>query len=252
MNNTRILFWNCQGVAPKRLELIQLIQEKSIDILLLNETHLKNCSTFKIPNFYSYTTNRPAQKGKPTYGGTAIFIHKKFSHFKINISTSSIENTTLITKLGNNEFRLSAVYKSPSTKLNSTDLTSLLDTQHNIIIAGYLNAKHPLWNSNTTNTAENSLANFLASRSDVSITAPTSPTHYPDNPLQRPDILDVALLKTGNLHYQLFNLTGELSSDHTPVIIDITTRNKIMSPPKALRTFNWNLFEKEMKNIRLA
>lgn len=58
MNNTRILHWNCQGVLSKRLELIQLIQEKQIDILLLNETHLTNDKKLKIPNYFGYYTNR--------------------------------------------------------------------------------------------------------------------------------------------------------------------------------------------------
>ena len=36
-----IVFWNCQGLKPKRKELQNYLLEDQIDILALNETFLK-------------------------------------------------------------------------------------------------------------------------------------------------------------------------------------------------------------------
>lgn len=102
MNNTRILFWNCQGVSRKRLELTQFVQEKKIDTLLLSETYLNS---------------------NP---------HQQF----------------------------------------------------------------------------------------------TTPTHYPNNVNHQPDILDIAIMKTGNLCYQMSNMTADLSSDYWPVIIEKVLNRK--------------------------
>ena len=59
------MFWNCQAVNRKRLELLNLVQEKKIDIILLNETYLASNKQFKLPNFITYTTNETMAKGRP-------------------------------------------------------------------------------------------------------------------------------------------------------------------------------------------
>jgi len=75
MSDTRIMFWNSQGVTRKRLELLNLVQRKKIDIILVNETHLSSNRQFKLPNFITYSTNRPLVNGHPPAGGTKVQEH---------------------------------------------------------------------------------------------------------------------------------------------------------------------------------
>lgn len=97
MNNIRILFWNCRGVPRRRLELFELLKNKNIDVLLLDEIHLSNKTLFKLPYFHLYIINRHQWKGKLPAGGTAIQIkwHLKMAgiHHQVTIKTISIENT---------------------------------------------------------------------------------------------------------------------------------------------------------------
>lgn len=216
MNYTRIMFWNCQGINRKRLELLNLVQEKKIDIILLNETHLSSNKQFKLPNFITYSTNKPLVNDRPPAGGTAVLINRKISHIQIQIHTNSITNTAIQLKLGQYEIRLVSVYKSPGTPLQTKDIENLLDTQQNVIIAGDLNAKHRTWNSRINNQAGISLTKYLNSRIDITVAASTTPTRYPTDIRHYPDVLDIAIMKTGKLSYVLENLTQELSSDHTP------------------------------------
>lgn len=181
MTSTKILFWNCRGVTRRRLELLQLVQEKEIDILLLNETHLSHNQKIKLPNFITYVSNRPQQAGHPAAGGTAILIHRKFIHHHISITTNSVENTIVELQLGTFETRLVAIYKRPTVPLLTSDLENLLDTRINVIIAGDLNAKHLAWSSRYKNPAGNAIIQLLSTRNDTTFAAPTSPTHYPDN-----------------------------------------------------------------------
>jgi len=248
MDNTYILFWNCQGISQKRLELLQLIKEKKIDILLPNETYLSTKTKIKMPNYHTYTSNRSLTPGERSGGGTTILVHRKFIHHKVYIKTSSVETTTIQFQMGNEEIRLTAIYKKPSATLNTADIDKILDSPLNTIIAGDLNAKHTTWNSRRTNTAGNKFERYLNTRTDITVAAPDSPTHYPDNPKHNPDVLDIAIMKTGSLQYQLDNLTNELTSDHTPVILNIQARCKELSPPRPLRTVNWPQFEEELKN----
>jgi hypothetical protein len=202
MGNTRILIWNCQGVARKRLELIQFTLDKKIDILLLNETHLTNTSSLKIPNYFTYATNRtpkPTNKGGCVGGGTAILVHRRFIHQKIHIQTNSIENTVLHVQLGDEEVRLAAVYKRPTSTLDTDDIGKPLNSLISTVIAGDLNAKSTSWNSSRTNSSGDSLERYLDTRTDSTVTAPDSPTHYPDNSNHSPDVLDIAILKVGSL-----------------------------------------------------
>lgn len=181
-DNLPILYWNCRGVTKKRLELLDLVHRKNIDIILLNETHLNDKQQLKLPNFISYYTNRPQQQGHPSWGGTAILINRRFVYYQSKISTVSIENTTIIIQAGSKELSISAIYKRPGTSILTSDLDALLNISYYAIAAGDLNAKHQTWNSRTRNAAGNSLAHYVDSRHNISIAAPSSPTHYPDNP----------------------------------------------------------------------
>ena len=46
-----IVFWNCQGLRPKRKELQNYLLENQIDILALNETFLKPKIKFHVPGY---------------------------------------------------------------------------------------------------------------------------------------------------------------------------------------------------------
>ena len=48
---TNILFWNCQGIRPKRKELELYLKENVIDVIALNATFLSKKNNFKIPGY---------------------------------------------------------------------------------------------------------------------------------------------------------------------------------------------------------
>jgi len=239
MNYTRIMFWNCQGVNRKCLGLLNLVQEKKIDIILMNETHLSTNKEFKLPNFITYTTNKTLVSGRPPAYGTAILINRKFSHIQIKIHTNSITNTTIQMRIGQSDIRIISVYKSPSTPLQTKDIENLLDSHQNVIIAGDLNAKHRSWNSLKNNLAGKTLNKYISTRTDTSVATPTSPTRYLTDIRHSPDVLDIAIMKTGSIGFILENLTHELSSDHSPILLDIPLNLTHTYPPKPLFVTNW-------------
>lgn len=58
----RLMFWNADGVFDQRQELKYFLREKRIDILLLNESHLKPYHNFRLSNYTIYRTDRPGLK----------------------------------------------------------------------------------------------------------------------------------------------------------------------------------------------
>ncbi|CAI6348637.1 unnamed protein product [Macrosiphum euphorbiae] len=93
------------------------------------------------------------------------------------------------------------------------------------------------------------LAKFSDKRQDITIAARTSQTHYLDNPNNNADILDVAILKTGKLRYTIKNLIAELSSNHTPIILELQSQGTETLPPKAFKHTDWIKFNLDTKNI---
>ena len=67
-----IVFWNCQGLRPKRKGLQNYLLENQIDILALNETFLKPKFKFHLPGYDIYKNDRLVG----TKGGVAILVKK--------------------------------------------------------------------------------------------------------------------------------------------------------------------------------
>ena len=67
-----IVFWNCQGLRPKRKELQNYLLENQIDIPVLNETFLKPKIKFHLPGYDIYKHDRLVG----TKGGVAILVKK--------------------------------------------------------------------------------------------------------------------------------------------------------------------------------
>ena len=80
-----IVFWNCQGLRPKRKELQNYFLENQI--LALNETFLKPKFKFHLPGYDIYKNDRLVD----AKGGVAILVKKaslSTKNGKMNISMS--------------------------------------------------------------------------------------------------------------------------------------------------------------------
>jgi hypothetical protein len=126
--------------------------------------------------------------------------------------------------IGNSEVLLASVCKSPGRAWTDADITKLLSFRRNAILAGDLNAKHPLWNSAVSNpSGENQMALFDLSEFEVS--APQYPTHY--SPAGNCDVLDIVVHQNTGLSDVVFS--DILYSAHLPIIFHMLDRVKIMN-----------------------
>ncbi|GFQ98496.1 hypothetical protein TNCT_263661 [Trichonephila clavata] len=78
----RIASWNANGVSSHKIELQDLINKHSLDIILIQERHLRPGVNFKIPNFSTFRNDRTPIPTHPT-GGTAILIKSSLKHHHI-------------------------------------------------------------------------------------------------------------------------------------------------------------------------
>ena len=86
-----ILFWNCQGIRPKRKELELYLKENVIDIIALNETFLNKKLNFCISGYD--TVRNDCSTGRK--GGVAflikhgLVINKEYRNSDFNIITDN-------------------------------------------------------------------------------------------------------------------------------------------------------------------
>ena len=135
--------YNANGIAGQSNELEMILYERKIDILLINETHLKEKDKFRLTNYIIYRNDR---KDGPM-GGTAICVKNGIGH-----RVASIPNLHFIEITGiylpvdtNKEIFIGSVYKSPSKLLTTHDLDILTQLSDQYLLAGDFNAKHLAW-----------------------------------------------------------------------------------------------------------
>jgi len=142
--------------------------------------------------------------------------------------------------MGNYELQISAVYKSPNQPMETDDIDALTNGNHWFVLAGDLNAKHPLWHSRCSNAVGNVLYNH-ALNDDYTVTAPDTPKFFPAVVGHRPDVLNVALIHFPQLSCDVTNL-NKFSSNHNPVLLTLSDSPITSSPPQTSRCINWTKY----------
>lgn len=210
----KIAFWNAEGLYNARNEARIFIDEYNIDILLVNETHLRPSQNPKVPGYSLYRADRDYRGG-----GTAIYVRNNIDHFEVGpCNTREVEGNTVVINTATGPLRLSAIYKSPQKPLLDTDMDELLSAAQPTILAGDFNAKHPSWNSRVTNTSGRALRTY-ADNNNLAVYGPDEPTFFHRSGY-RPDVLDILVAKDVTADIEL-STVSETSSDHNPVIVTI-------------------------------
>ena len=114
-----ILFWNFQGIRPKRKELELYIKENEFDIVPLNETFLNKKLNFQISGYDTIRNDRSTGQR----GGVAflvkhgLIINKEYRNSDFNIITEN-EALAINLELSNNQNLILATIYCPNGNRN--------------------------------------------------------------------------------------------------------------------------------------
>lgn len=122
--------------------LIQFIQQKNEDILLLNETHLFKISTLKIPNFHDFFINLISVAGNRSFVSTDIFVRKNLTYLPLILTHDQIRKYNYLHQNFTLKRRTDGCMKMTQQSSVYFDLETLLVTPAHPIVAGDLNSKH--------------------------------------------------------------------------------------------------------------
>lgn len=233
---TNVGFANINGLKSKLEELKDFINEQNLDVMLVNETHLRPCQNAKIQNYNFFRKDRLINKG----GGVAIYTKRSIKCTEFILPTlDTIEAVAVV--LENEDFGevlFISVYNPPNSILGQKDMTALLTTGLPTVLAGDLNAKNTIWGCRANNKNGIALRKFILDQG-VTLCAPDEPTHYPGTLNHRPDILDIMLIK-GIPSTPTLKVHSCLSSDHTPVTF---TFYGLTQPPEVAKfKTDWEKF----------
>lgn len=245
----RIALWNANGLTQHQEELQIFITNNKIDILLISETHFTSRNFMRIPRYDIYDTKHPSGRA---HGGTAIIIKRSIKHHELQkYDKDYLQATSIVIEDWCGPLTLSAVYCPPKHSIKQNQFEDFFNTLGARFIAGGdYNAKHHYWGSRLITTKGKNLYNTVRSNKYEYIST-GEPTYWPTDRNKIPDLIDFCVTKGITQNYLLAESNLDLSSDHSPVIITISTHIILKSHPPTLynRHTNWIQFREHLSII---
>ena len=226
-----VLFWK-----TRKNMLCNIYLDIDPDIILINSHGLLSNEPLKIPGYKIHKKNTT----NTIHDGNAIAIkhninHKIQDNFISDLLVIDVETTT-------GKITIATTYQPPSRSFILTpDFLQLFQRNNPVYLAADLNAQHPNFGYNHSNTPGRQLTRMINNRIIQHI-GPFFPTYYTRNRGTNPDIM----LTNYKTHHNTHITQGPLTpSDHLPIILTISSA-PIIIPATARPNFKsaqWNDFQ---------
>jgi exonuclease III len=249
MTDTLIRFavWNANGLCQHAQEINTFLNTHNLDVLLVSETHVTERSHINIPQYAIYHTPHPDQKA---HGGTAVIIRRSLKHhLGIPYSTEHIQATSVVLKDNLGELTITAVYSPPKHNIKTIDYERFFQTLgHRFIAGGDYNAKNTYWGSRITSTKGRELYKAMK-KNNLHHLSSEQPTYWPSDMAKLPDLLDFCITKGIATQNASVESCLELTSDHTPIIVNMHTHflQQPIKPSLYNKNTNWEAFREQLK-----
>ena len=216
-----ILFWNCQGIRPKRKELELYIKENEFNIVALNQTFLNKKLAFKIPGYDTIRNDRSTGET----GGVAflvkhgLVIDKEYRNSDFSIITSNEALAINLDLSSNQNITLATIYY-PNGNPNLSLFQTIHNLSNNVMFVGDFNSKLESFSCAKRNTSGPMLQNIQNQLNLIYLNSDED-THM-DRVNGSTDILDMAFISPNLAKHDIqFQIGDDLGSDHLPIEISI-------------------------------
>lgn len=242
----KMVLWNANGFIQHQQEIQAFLYNENVDILLIAETHFTQRSYPKLQNYFIYHTNHPSGAA---HGGTAIIIKKNIKHFELPKSEHDfLQATTLVVEDWNGPITISAIYCPPKHTIKNEIFEQFFNTLGNKFIAGGdYNAKHTQWGCRLVTTRGRELMKAMKNN-NLNHVSTAEPTYWPTDRYKTPDLLDFCVTKGISRNYIKATSCFDLSSDHSPVFITLSSEVLKSQKPPILynKSTSWNKFRQQI------
>ena len=235
-----ILQYNINGINTKIEELKQLIEDQSIDIILIQETKLK--STSKTPKIQGFTPIRQDRRNKDG-GGLITYVKDNITFTDIKLpqycNQNTIEAQQIKIHLSNHkQLKLSNTYIAPRDTRNPNhptlddDITNCINhliATEQTILTGDFNAHHHQWHSPTNDHRGQLIADLIDNSNHITLNQDT-PTRIPNTINQQPTSPDLTTSSNDISRFITWTTLRKMSSDHLPIKIVFNTKTNFRQP----------------------
>lgn len=253
MTSLKIATWNINGLSPNISELEAIITLNKLDIVLISESHSTSNNTFSMRGFKIYHTPHP---DGTSHAGSAIVIKNSIKHSLIeSYSTDYLQATSVRTEDRSGPLNLSAIYCPPKHKVSDATFSSFFESLGpRFLVGGDWNAKHEYFGSRITSTRGRNLKKCIDAN-HLRVFSTGEPTHWPTDSKKLPDLIDFFISKNISDMYTCIESSLDGSSDHTLVILTLSSTITLRDPPESLynRKTDWQGFKEYLEsNIVLS
>lgn len=211
--------------------------------MLISETHLTNKYNFRISGYSFYDTKHPDGKG---HGGTGILINRRIPHYTLpSKSSTNIQATSIAVKIKYESIVVSSIYCPPNHSIRTDDFNLFFASLGpKFIAAGDFNAKHTHWGSRLITPRGRQLFDTILQKG-YDIASCGNPTYWPTDRRKIPDLIDFAVTRNINRNKIFAAPLLDLSSDHSPVILEYWAEKDEIQGPVHLtnKLTNWTKFK---------
>ena len=240
-NNIKILQWNCYGIS-KKYETLQANNAEQFDIIILQETLLKN-NKFKMQGYNAHVLEAPTRQ----QGGCITLVKKEIKSNKIANPINCGENTEVLAveiQLKDISIKIYNIYNHINSDLDLGTLFANAEND-NYVIGGDFNAHHAALGSiSPTNPAGRNIASMLDEFPTITLLNNGEPTH------NRGNNLDLTFISESLKHNAEWAIHPTLTSDHFAVTTKlevITIPSPPIPPKRNIKKAKWSVFQKKME-----
>lgn len=188
-----------------------------------------------------------------TAHGSAVIIKSNIRHYaKNNFNEMYMQATSIVIEDWTGPITVSAIYSPPKYTIKREQYESFFNTLgERFIAAGDYNAKHVHWGSRLVQPKGRELYEASVPLG-LDFISTGEPTYWPSDTNKIPDLIDFAVVK--GIHKRYFRAESclELSSDHSPVLLTLSSKVITKCKPYILHNnkTNWLLF-RELVTVNL-
>ena len=179
------------------------------------------------------------------HGGSAIIIKKHIKHHLANsFQKEYIQATNIVVYERAGPITFSAIYCPPKHNIKSKEFSDFFASLGNRFLAGGdYNAKHTFWGSRISLPKGRELLKTVQMQG-LEVISSREPTYWPSDTNKIPDLIDFCITKGIPRNRLRARNSFELSSDHSPVIINMSSHIVRKESKCTLhnRQTNWHSF----------
>ncbi|CAG4958620.1 unnamed protein product [Parnassius apollo] len=234
-----MLMLNANGLTDRRKELELFINTENIDVALISETRLTPRTHIKFHNYTIYRTDHPSGN---SHGGTAVILKNNIKHYPLEVyKTEKIQATSIKIHHKNTEKTLTAIYCPPRPKIEADEFKLFFNKLGPVFFCGgEWNSKHTFWGSRLINPRGIQLYKATPDL-NLEFISHGEPTYWPTDHNKVPDLLDFYISKNLGQNYLQIEKCEDLSSDHTPDILNIYKKAIFLKPLPKIYNKHTNL-----------